>query len=280
MKEELSERARSDQPTANALMRVDSHAHVVAQHAPLTAERHSEPRHDATVSEYLATLDSLSISHAVLTQPSFYGTDNSLLLCALAAHPDRLRGTVIVNPAIDEVELDALRAGGVCGVRLNWSRLPHLPDIHGYGPLLGRLRDVGLHIELYVEGAKLAALLPFICDSGVSIVLDHFGSPDPREGVAGASFRAVLRALERGRCWVKLSAPYRLGNGVSPVPYATTLLAAGGAERLVWGSDWPWVSHEAGRNYAQLLEALDEWVPDDRSKRAILSTTPASLFGF
>ena len=261
-------------------MRVDSHAHVVRRGASLVAERHSEPGRDATACDYLAILDGAGISHAVLTQPSFYGTDNSLLLTALAAHRDRLRGTAIVDPTISETGLHALRAAGICGARLNWLRRSTTPDIREHGPLLGRLREAGLHLELYLEGAKLAALLPYLRDSGVSLVLDHFGSPDPREGPDGLSFRAVLRALDGGRCWVRRSAPYRLGQGVPPARYAAALLAAGGPERLLWGSDWPWISHEQGRNYAQLLAALDDWVADAASRHAILSTTPALLFGF
>jgi len=47
-----------------------------------------------------------------------------------------------------------------------------------------------------------------------------------------------LRALDAGRAWVKVSAPYRL-FGADPLPYLRALLEAGGPERLVWGSDWP-----------------------------------------
>ena len=58
------------------------------------------PKHDVTVEEFLGELDAHGISHAVLTAPSFYGTDNSLLLSALDAGAGRLRGTAIVAPEI------------------------------------------------------------------------------------------------------------------------------------------------------------------------------------
>ena len=80
-------------PTITA---IDCHAHVMRRDAPLAPDRHSAPKRDCTVDEYLGVLDANGISHGVLTAPSFYGTDNSLLLDALdraagAAARDRHR---------------------------------------------------------------------------------------------------------------------------------------------------------------------------------------------
>jgi predicted TIM-barrel fold metal-dependent hydrolase len=36
---------------------VDAHAHVMRRDAPLAAQRHSAPKRDVTVEEYLAVLD-------------------------------------------------------------------------------------------------------------------------------------------------------------------------------------------------------------------------------
>src|SRR5258705_10943785 len=82
------------------LRAIDCHAHVRPRDLPLASERHSAPKRDVHVEEFLGVLDTHGISHGVLTAPSFYGTDNQLLLKALAAHPDRLRGTAIVAPDI------------------------------------------------------------------------------------------------------------------------------------------------------------------------------------
>src|SRR5512143_4341191 len=88
-----------------AVTAVDAHAHVMRRDLPLASERHSAPKRDVTVDEYLAVLDAHRISHGVLTAPSFYGTNNALLLSALDAAPARLRGTVIVDPSIEAREL-------------------------------------------------------------------------------------------------------------------------------------------------------------------------------
>lgn len=260
---------------------VDCHAHVMAVDRPLSSERHSAPRRDVTVDEYIAVLDRHRISHGLLTAPSFYGSDNSLLLEALASQPDRLRGTAIVEPTIASARLGELRAQGICGVRLNWIKRPSLPDAASpqYQQLFSTLRELGMHVEVYLEGDLLAALLPVIRRTGVNVVLDHFGCPNPVDRVNGTGFRKVLEAVGSGDTWVKLSAPYRLG-GADPQPYVDALLSAGGPQRLVWATDWPWVGHEDDVAYQQCIDWLRDWVPDDQARRIILADTPRQLFGF
>jgi predicted TIM-barrel fold metal-dependent hydrolase len=260
---------------------VDAHAHVMRRDAPLVAERHSVPARDVTVEEYLAVLDAHGISHGLLTAPSFYGTDNSLLLTGLDQARGRLRGTAIVAPETTADALRALAQQGICGIRLNWVRRERLPDAStpSYQRLFRAAQECGLHVEIFVEGRKLAALLPHVLDSGVNVVLDHFANPDPELRTKCSGFRAALAALRAGRAWVKLSAPFRL-HGADPQPYVDALLAAGGADRLLWGSDWPWVSHENEITYRRCVDWLSEWVRDPAQRTTILRDTPARLFGF
>ena len=148
-----------------------------------------------------------------------------------------------------------------------------------YRRLFAAVKALGWHVEIFLEGAKLATVLPTIRESGVDTVLDHFGAPDPALGVACPGFEQVLRAVAEGNTWVKLSAPYRLG-GVDAQAYVDALLQAGGAAQLVWASDWPWVSHENDVTYRQCVDWLVQWVPDATTRTTILAQTPARLFGF
>ena len=143
-----------------------------------------------------------------------------------------------MSPEIGDKALRALAQGNVVGMRLNWTRRAELPEISRYRDLFDRVRELDWHVEIYLEGPRLAMVLPVILDSGVKVVVDHFGSPDPERNVLCPGFQAVLRGLSGGRTWVKLSAPYRLGPA-DPQVYVEKLLDAGGPERLVWGSDWP-----------------------------------------
>jgi len=267
--------------SATAIGAVDCHAHVLRRDAPLAPDRHSAPKRDCTVEEYLSVLDSNGVSHGVLTAPSFYGTDNSLLLDALDRAGGRLRGTVIVAPDTDRETLAAMAARGVAGIRLNWFRRASLPDVASadYRRLFASVRALDWHVELYLEGHLLAGALPKIRESGARVVVDHFGSPDPALGVECPGFKEVLNAVSASDTWVKLSAPYRQG-GADVQRYVDALLDAGGPEQLVWASDWPFVSYEDKVTYRQCVDWLIEWVPDAPTRRAILAETPIELFGF
>jgi predicted TIM-barrel fold metal-dependent hydrolase len=258
---------------------IDCHAHVMRRNAPLAAERHSAPKRDVTVAECLGMLDRHGISHGVLTAPSFYGTDNRLLLEALDSSPERLRGTVIVAPDIEAEELGQMGRRGVVGIRLNWVKRASLPDVLSdeYQRLFRLVRELDWHVEVFLEGPKLASVLPRIRESGAKVVLDHFGCPDRARGVADPGFQEALKGVRARDTWVKLSAAYRLG-GVDPKVYVDALLDAGGSEQLVWASDWPFVSHEDDVTYQQCLDALEAWIPDPHARRTVLAQTPAKLF--
>lgn len=255
----------------------DCHAHVLRTDLPLIAGRHSAPLRHAEVDEYLRVLDAHGIRYGVLTAPSFYGNDNRLLLRSLQAAGGRLRGTAIVEPEIGDADLDVLYAHGVRGVRLNWLRREPLPDSgsRAYRALYPRLRERGMHVEVYVEGEHLAAVLPPILASGVRLVLDHFGGLTP-----GFPTLDLLReALAQGQTWIKLSAPYRLA-GQDAAALTALLLREAGAQRLLWGTDWPWVSNESEVDYARCLGWLGEWLPDPGPRDIILRDTPRLLFDF
>ena len=260
---------------------VDAHAHVLRRDAPLVAERHSKPLRDATVEQLIGVLDAHGVSHALLTAPSFYGPDNSLLLEALDAYPTRLRGTIIVQPDVEVRALERLARRGVVGIRLNWVRRDTLPDLAhpAWRRLLAEVRTLGWHVEVYLEGAKLASVLSPLRAAGVRVVVDHFGAPDPSRGVACTGFVALQEAVRAGDTWVKLSAPYRLG-GADPQRYVDALLDAGGAGQLVWASDWPFVGFEDRFPYRQCIDWLEQWIPDDATRTRIRVDTPRQLFGF
>lgn len=267
-------------PTPHAVSGVDAHAHVLKRDAPLAAERHSAPARDATVEEFIGILDAHDISHAVLTAPSFYGADNSLLRAALASYPSRLRGTIIVTPETDPDTYAQGAREGVVGIRFNWFRRDALPDLASpaYRQLLARVRDIGWHVELYLEGAKIAGVLPHLRNAGVKVVVDHFGSPDPARGVACAGFQQVLAGVRAGDTYVKLSAPYRLG-GANPQAYVDALLDAG-PRQLVWASDWPFVGFEDTIDYRQCVDWIHAWIPHPATRRMIMVDTPVQLFAF
>lgn len=251
---------------------------------PLAAARRHAPDYEATLAEYLALLDAHGVSHGVLVQPSFLGTDNSFLIDALRASPVRLRGVAVVDPQVDDATLQTMAEAGVVGIRLNIVGMP-LPDFSRpeWQGLFARVHALGWHVELHRESRDLALAAQPVLDAGCSLVIDHFGRPASAPA-DDEGFAWLLGAAACGRVWVKLSAAYRNW----PVATAATaardaakaLLKAFGPERLVWGSDWPHTQHREIANYTTAHAALADRVPDAAARRRILIDTPARLFKF
>jgi predicted TIM-barrel fold metal-dependent hydrolase len=114
---------------------VDCHAHVFKRGLPLADVRRYAPDYYATPEDYIKVLDGNGVSHAVLVQPSFLGTDN---LDTLRRYP-RFRGIAVVQPTIRSDELRALDEAGVVGIRLNLIGAPDPQlDIEPWPALLKR----------------------------------------------------------------------------------------------------------------------------------------------
>ncbi len=262
---------------------IDGHAHVFVRGLPLAAARRHAPDYDATLAEYLALLDAHGVSHGVLVQPSFLGTDNGFLIGALRAAPQRLRGVAVVDPLVDDATLQAMSEAGVVGIRLNIVGMP-IPDLArpDWQRLFARVHALGWHVELHRESRDLALAAQPVLDAGCALVVDHFGRPASAPA-DDEGFAWLLRAADCGRIWVKLSAAYRnwpLATGARAREAAQALLKAFGAGRLVWGSDWPHTQHREIADYTAAHATLTDWVPDAAERRRILVDTPARLFKF
>lgn len=259
----------------------DCHAHVIKTDRPLVSDRHSQPAADALVEDYLHTLTANGVMYGLLTAPSFYGTNNDVLLDALKRSGGRLRGTAIVEPEIDEAALASWQAEGVCGIRLNWVKRAAIPDIQSreYQGLLAKVKNLGLHVEVYLEGEHLPPVLAAINASGARAVIDHFGNPEGADGIHSEGFRALLAALDGGNTWVKLSAPFRLRGSAAPA-LAAEIIKQSNGERALWATDWPWVGHEGKVTYSQCIASLFECVPDAEIRNRILTKNAYEAFGF
>lgn len=266
-----------------AITGIDTHAHIFRQDLPMVANRRYSPAYDALVEQYLGHLDAQGLSHGVLIQPSFLGTDNSFMVEALRQHPERLRGVAVVDVAITDAQLDALAAAGVVGIRLNLIG----KELHDYsGPawtaLFERLASRGWQVEIQRGIEDLAQIVPAIVATGVNLVIDHFGLPTG--GIDGhkPNHQAFLQLLGNARVWLKLSAAYRSKTDAvqSAAVLAQVREAAGGIERFLWGSDWPNTQFEDRTDYAEQFESIQALLPDAAERHQVLVANPARLFGF
>ncbi|MGY3025979.1 putative TIM-barrel fold metal-dependent hydrolase [Pseudomonas lurida] len=265
---------------------IDAHAHVFSQALTLSGERRYTPGYDATLADYLGHLRAHGLSHGVLVQPSFLGTDNHYLLAALQQAPDQLRGVAVVARDTPRDTLQAMARSGVVGVRLNLVGRA-LPDFfeHGWKAFFEHIVALGWHVELHREVEALPTLVRELMPFGVKLVVDHFGRPDARLGVEQRGFVQLLELGLSGQLWLKVSGIYRLaGTPAQNLEFACQamplLQQSFGLRRLVWGSDWPHTQHETSIGYAGVIEQRQALGWSAPVEQALLIDTPRQLFGF
>jgi predicted TIM-barrel fold metal-dependent hydrolase len=257
---------------------VDAHFHIYERSMPLAATAWHAPTADASIERCLATLDEHGITFGVVSAATIYGTYNDYVRRALRANP-RLRGTAMVDLNWDMDQLERLKADGFVGMRLLFRPLAEIPDLgdEPYRRLLRRCADIGWHVHLTDRPERIGRTIASIEAAGAAVVLDHIGLIDTAEGVDDPGFGAILKAIERGRTWVKLSAAFRFKIPGLADRCAKALVGAGGWERLMWGSDWPFAGFEEQISYADTVAALRRWVPDPAMRFCIAGRTPLRL---
>jgi 2-pyrone-4,6-dicarboxylate lactonase len=267
----------------------DCHAHILG---PASAHPYSPKRvytpPDCLLPDYERMLAALGLERAVLVQPSVYADDNTVLLAALERAGGRFRGVAVVASDVPDAELERLHARGVRGLRANvvdvQGRAPGALPLPALRALAERVAPLGWHLELLLHVDEFPGLDRALADFPVDVVLGHLGYMSTARGMADPGFRALLRLLERGRCWVKLSGPYRIS--AAPLPYADATpfaraLAQTRLDRLLWGSDWPHVMLKGAMpNDADLLELLGSWLPEETDRRRVLVDNPEKLYDF
>jgi predicted TIM-barrel fold metal-dependent hydrolase len=235
-------------------------------------------------------LATLGIDRAVLVQPSVYGTDNRAVLDALARRRQGLRGVAVVKPDISASEVRALDDAGIRGVRFNL--VDHTGERNVVPediiPALAKtIAPFGWHIEFLVNLDEAPRFAGQISALPVDVVVGHLGYPRSGAGLwaGAASLDNFLRLFDTGRCWVKLTGPYRVSTAPD-LPYVdvTALarrLAGVNPERLIWGTDWPHVMCKKPMpNDGDLTDLIAEWLPDAALRERVLVTNPAALYGF
>ena len=259
----------------------DTHFHVFEKRFPHVAEPlYSFP--DATLKQYLRVAEWLGIERMVLVQPTYYGTDNSLLVQTLKKVGPRCRGVVRIEEDISDRALDNYHEVGVRAIRLDLFARASLPteDLIAYVRRMAfRARPRGWHIQFYTPGTIVRELLPFLAEFDSTFVIDHMGYMKESDGLTQADFDHLVGILAGGNCYIKLSGPYRIAmdRPLSSVePIARALISAR-PDRLLWGSDWPHLPN-GQRDTGELLNLLADWTPNEEVRTQILVDSPARLF--
>lgn len=268
----------------------DAHFHVFGppDKFPYVPElRYTPPV--APLDDYLELSRQLGLQRMVFVQPSAYGKDNSCMFDAMATMGSKCRGIVDIDENITDKELKKYSDLGVRGIRINVS--PVKAYEAGFADkitgrikrLAERAKGIGWHLQFLSPGWLVRELMPVFKSLPVPFVIDHMGLFPAKEGIQNPGFQELLRLLESGQCWVKLTAVYRLSTNIpefkDAIPFAQALIAKA-PDRLLWGSDYPHVSFADKVDSLGLFNLLGIWAPDEKQRNKILIDNPQKLFGF
>ncbi len=238
---------------------------------------------DALPETNIALQNTLGLSGAVIVSGGGYGPGSNHLADVLARFPGRFRGVALLADDVDKHEVAHLDQLGVRGARFvspgHRGALPRL------SPRVAALvAEFGWHIQFYPSADDLIELAPALLQLPNPVVLDHFACIPAAGGIDQPAFQCLLKMLDTGRIWVKLSGPMRCTEGNFPYAPVTPLareLVRRAPERLLWGSDWPHVNMNERQmpNDGDLFDLLGQWVDDRLTLERILVHNPREVYG-
>jgi predicted TIM-barrel fold metal-dependent hydrolase len=306
----LSSSVLSRSISAMSVKFIDSHLHVWASTEEASsggfpyADGQTPPeslKDAASIDSLMEQMKSSNVSGSLLVQPINHKFDHSYLIRALKAHPDRFKGMLLHNPNLSPEDAVALLEDLVCkgfvGVRFNpylWpkldgetSRWTAMSTPGGGGEAVYR-RCSELHIPVGVmcfQGLQLHYddIILLLKDSPkTTMIFDHVGfSSLTHEGEK--AFQQLLQLAEFPQVVVKISALFRLSD-VSPFERVRKerfqpLLEAFGADRLMFGTDFPYVLEQDPERYDGMVKLVSSWMNNESTRAAVMGGTAEKVFG-
>eukprot|EP00978_Attheya_sp_CCMP212_P023241 scaffold70758_cov45-Attheya_sp.AAC.1 len=214
----------------------------------------------ASTEKLLEQMAAAKVDGALIVQPINYLYDHSYVANAIRSHPTKFKGMLLHDPTMTTAPQEARCAE------------LHMP--------VGVMCFKGL--ELHYE--DILALISASPDT--VLVLDHlaFTGLDDR---GDQTFQECLLPLAKfPNVVIKISALFRVaGPGSDPYPYEGVrkrrfdpLLKAFGANRLMFGTDFPFVL-EQENVYKGAVNVVQSWISSDKDKAMIMGGTAERLFG-
>lgn len=243
---------------------IDSHLHVWA--SPQEAGRFpyslgQEPTLPGNAEFLLQCMEEAGVDGALIVQPINHKFDHSYVTSVLNKYPTKFVGCCLANPADDGSGLrqfeDLVLKDGYRAVRFN----PYL-----WPPGEKMTNKVGK--EIFQRAGELNVPVGFMCMKGLDlhiseieqlctefpstvVLLDHLGfCKPPINDEEGLVFSQLLNLSRFPQVHVKFSALFRVSRAQFPYldlsPLFSQVVSHFGANRVMWGSDFPFVVAECG----------------------------------
>lgn len=263
---------------------IDAHAHIWTPDTtryPLAAGYKKDDMKPAsfTAEELLKHARAVGVDRVNLIQMSYYGTDNSYMLDAIAANKETFVGTAVIDQAgRDPGRLMAdLNKKGVRAFRVT-------PGHTGLAPAKW-LQPEG-YKAMFAQGAKSHQAISCLLDANglpevdrmcraypdTPVILDHLARIGVKGTIEAADVKALCDLARHKKVLVKVGAFYALGAKKAPyedlVGLIEAVVKAYGPRRCMWESDSPFQVVE-GHTYKASIELITSRLkfltPDDRA---------------
>ncbi|KAA0044564.1 2-pyrone-4,6-dicarbaxylate hydrolase [Cucumis melo var. makuwa] len=248
---------------------IDSHLHVWASPEEAAAKYPYFPGQEPTLTGHvdflLQSMEEAGVDGALIVQPINHKFDHSYVTSVINKYPNKFVGCCLANPAKDGSGIQQLEhlvtKDGYSAVRFN-------PYLWPSGQKM--TNEVGK--ALFSTAGKLGIPVGFMCMKGLSlhveeikelctefpsttVLLDHLGFCKPPENEEDSlALSHLLELASFPQIYVKFSALFRVSR--RPFPYLdltrllSQIVSSFGANRIMWGSDFPFVVLECGYNGA------------------------------
>lgn len=238
--------------------------------------------------EYMTMLDTAGFRHGVLIHAAATGFDMRATLDAVAQAPERLLCVGVVPEDTSDSDLAELHSSGMRGLRyteigesIGGSKPAGVLGFDALRRMAPRLAELGWHAHIWARCRHLAESASWLANCGVNVVIDHMGDFDVTRGVDDGAFQALLDLLSTGSIWIKLTHARvtRLARrDASDVrPYFDTLCRRN-PQRLIWGSDWPYIALDDDLpSVGEQIDQFDAWT-DESLRQQVFVDNPQRLY--
>lgn len=266
-------------PPGAGIRRNDAHTHVgMAKHVSA----------DSAADTLIGAMDIAGVDRAAVITPSTSGYDNSATFDALAAYPSRFVAIALVDVTRPDPlpEAAAVISAGAKGIRFNLvsDPAPAWTLDRAFDPFWRLLEQSRTVAVFHADPAQLT-LLGGLAGRypRLTLVIDHLGRPEVSRGANSEHFTRLLELSSWPNVNVKTPNSSFFSAMPPPhtdlVPFISAAMSSFGAERLLWGSDWPVCTQREpyGAAIAPTDQALASY--PDSDKHAVFAGNFTRIFG-
>jgi predicted TIM-barrel fold metal-dependent hydrolase len=256
-------------------MLIDSHCHVIASDTkryplkPLFGKQSDwSAAHPLNYPDMVKAATEAGVGKSILVQASSaYGFDNSYVADSVAAHPERFVGVF----SIDVIAPDAVQkmkhwiSKGLVGMRIFTSGSSHAEQETFFAdaaafPAWTYASDNGISVcmQMRVKGLPLLETVLKRFPS-VRVIIDHFARAAAADGPPFAAAAPLFALARYSNVYLKLThrpIEESMKGRATPEPFFGRVVKEFGANRILWGSNFPAAKPPLGELVAMGRKAL------------------------